>query len=91
MTDTQERPSRLRILQVADCPLVGRLVDEVRACLTDCGVHEPLDLAVGDYPSPSLVIDGVDVSTGRPVPAGPCCRFDLPSSEQIRDAVLSLR
>jgi hypothetical protein len=91
MTDTQERLSRLQILQVADCPLVGRLVDEVRACFTNCGVREQVEIVVGDYPSPTLVVDGVDVSTGRPVQGGPCCRLDLPSSEQICDAVLSLR
>jgi hypothetical protein len=38
-----------------------------------------------------ILIGGVDVSTGQPVQGGPCCRFDLPSNEQIRDAVLSLR
>lgn len=91
MTDTQQRPSRLQILQVPDCPLVGRLVDEVQACLTDCGVREPLEMVVGDYPSPTLVVDGLDVSTGQPVRSATCCRFDLPSSAQIREAVLSLR
>lgn len=91
MTNSQQHPSRLQILQVPDCPLVGRLVNEVRACLTDCGVDEPLQMLVGGYPSPTLVVDGLDVSTGQPVQAATCCRFDLPSSEQIRDAVLSLR
>jgi hypothetical protein len=91
MTGTQERPSRLQILQVADCPLVGRLVEDVQACVTEWGVSERVEVVVGDYPSPTLVIDGLDVSTGRPVQGGPCCRIDLPSREQIRDAVQSLR
>ncbi|HET8615824.1 MAG TPA: hypothetical protein VFL94_09890 [Actinomycetales bacterium] len=54
-------------------------------------MDEQLEVVVGDYPSPTLVLDGVDVLTGQPVHGGPCCRLDLPSSEQIRDAVLSLR
>jgi len=91
MIDTLERPARLQILQVPDCPLVGRLVDEVMACLTECGVHEPLEMVVGDFPSPTLVVDGLDVSTGQPPRSATCCRVDLPSSEQICDAVLSLR
>lgn len=91
MTSTNGRRAHLQILQVPDCPLVGRLVDEVQACLADCDVREQVEIVVGDYPSPTLVLDGMDVATGLPVRAGSCCRFDLPSSEQIRDAVLSLR
>jgi hypothetical protein len=91
MTGPRGRQARLQVLQVPDCPLAGRLVDEVRARLAECGVVEPLEVVVGDHPSPTLVLDGVDVSTEQPVHGGPCCRLDLPSSEQIRDAVLSLR
>jgi hypothetical protein len=91
MIGTAARSTRLQILQVPDCPLVATLVDQVRVCLADCGIRERLEILVGDYPSPTLAVKGVDVSTGRPVEGGSCCRFDLPSSEQIRDAVLSLR
>ena len=91
MTGMAARRTRLQILQVPDCPRVAQLVDEVRVCVTECGVRERVEIVVGDYPSPTLVIDGLDVLTGQPVQGGPCCRFDLPSSEQIRDAVLSLR
>jgi hypothetical protein len=48
----------------------------------------PRDIGgVGVYPSPTLVMDGLDVATGRPVEGEPRCRMDLPSQEQIRAAV----
>ncbi|MGH8997118.1 MAG: hypothetical protein ACRDYB_14000 [Acidimicrobiales bacterium] len=36
----------------------------------------------GPYPSPTLLVDGVD-ATGRPTTAGPSCRLDLPTEEEI--------
>jgi hypothetical protein len=85
------RASRLQIFQVPDCPLVDRLVDQVTRCFADCGADDRLDIVVGNYPSPTLVLDGMGASAGRPVESGSCCRLDLPSSDQIRAAVLSLR
>jgi hypothetical protein len=84
-------PARVQILQVPDCPLVDLLIDQVQSCLADCDVDEQVEILVDDYPSPTLVVDGVDVSTGLPVERGQRCRLGLPSSEQIREAVLSLR
>lgn len=81
---------RIQILQVPDCPLVDRLIDDVESCLTDIGSGEPIEIVVGGYPSPTLVIDGVDASTGRPIEGAPRCRMDLPSKEQIRAAARAL-
>ena len=36
----------------------------------------------GPYPSPTLLIDGIDV-TGRDPGTEPCCRLDLPTEEDI--------
>lgn len=79
--------TRIQILHVPDCPLVGRLIDEVERCLTEAGVGEPVEIRVGDYPSPTLVVDGLDVATGGPVEGEPRCRMDLPSVPQIRAAI----
>lgn len=69
------------------CPLVDRLIDEVERCLTEAAVGEPVEIIVGDYPSPTLVVDGLDVATGRRVAGEPRCRMDLPSPQQIRTAI----
>ena len=81
------RETRIQILQVPGCPFVDRLIDEVERCLTEAAVAEPVEIIVGDYPSPTLVVDGLDVATGRPVAGEPRCRMDLPSPQQIRVAI----
>ncbi|TNC24224.1 alkylmercury lyase [Amycolatopsis alkalitolerans] len=72
---------------VPDCPLL----DQVREALGECLRHSGLDIAVrereGGYPSPTLVIDGVDVATGAPPVPGVYCRLDLPTHEQIHAAL----
>jgi hypothetical protein len=41
---------------------------------------------VGDYPSPSVLIDGVDVM-GATGDSGPACRLDLPTAEVLGSAL----
>ena len=81
------KASRIRILQVEHCPLVDALIDDLKSCLTAADVDEPVEVVVGDYPSPTLLIDGIDVATGQPLTGRPRCRWDLPSRSQIQAAV----
>jgi hypothetical protein len=53
--------------------------------------HLELSLLEGEYPSPTLVVDGLDVTAGAPVSGEPRCRFDLPTPAQIRKALSKLR
>jgi hypothetical protein len=84
---TPNAASRIQIFHVPDCPLVDRLITELEGCLTTAELSEPVELLVGDYPSPSLVIDGIDITTGSPMSGQPSCRLDLPTRAQI-DAAL---
>lgn len=84
-------PSRIRILQVPDCPLVDRLIAMVDEALLSTGVRAAVEVEVGPYPSPTLVIDGIDIATGRPVAGAPRCRLDLPTREQLLAAIERLR
>jgi hypothetical protein len=66
--------------------------DEARRVLDDCMAS--LDLPdtvierVGDYPSPTILIDGVDVMTGdTEAPRGHACRLDVPTREQLTAAL----
>lgn len=86
MIDT-DQAARIRILHVPDCPLVDRLISEVESRLTEASIREPVEVVVGDYPSPTLVVDGLDVATGAPVAGEPRCRLDLPTTDQIRAAL----
>jgi hypothetical protein len=80
-------PSRVRILHVPGCPLVERLRAEVESVLDEVAPDFRLALVEGDYPSPTLLVDGMDVTTGAPVSGEPRCRLDLPTAQQIHDAL----
>jgi hypothetical protein len=86
---TLESPSpdlRIQILHVTDCPLVARVRQDVQLCLDRAGVDVPIEEVEGPYPSPTLLIGGRDV-TEHPPAAGPACRLDLPSRDQISRAI----
>ncbi|MFC7344762.1 alkylmercury lyase [Saccharopolyspora griseoalba] len=79
--------SRVRLLRVPDCPLAGRARATVVQVLRELGEPVDFDEVVGDHPSPSVLVDGVDVVTGRAPAEGPSCRLELPTAEQIRAAL----
>lgn len=83
-------PPKIQLLSVPDCPLVAHVRSMVKDCLAKTHLNGavPVEELVGEYHSPTLLVDGVDV-TGRPVPAltasesQAACRRDVPSEEQI--------
>lgn len=81
---------QIQLLHVPGCPLV----DHVRATLHDtfrqAGLSLPVEELEGPYPSPTLLIDGIDV-TGRTATPEASCRLDLPTPQQILDALASQR
>ena len=77
----------MQLLHVADCPLVSRVRDTLHDCLQYVGFPVGVEDLEGAYPSPTLLIDGIDVATGGPPPRGICCRFDLPTGAQITTAL----
>jgi hypothetical protein len=89
--DGPVRSLRVEILHVPDCPLVDRLLAQVEAVLEAMACDVQVRLVEGDYPSPTLLVDGLDVTTGAPVAGEPCCRLDLPSSQQVRAALCAVR
>ena len=79
---TEDREIRVQILHVADCPLLEQLQRRVHASITRAGLDVPVEVIEGLYPSPTLLINGAEV-TGQPTSSDPCCRLDLPSEAQI--------
>ena len=77
----------VQLLHVPDCPLADRLRAVVRRCLDDAAISIPIEDREGPYPSPTLVVDGLDVTTGTEPAAYASCRLDLPSCTQILDAL----
>ena len=79
---TAAREIRVQILHVADCPLLEQLQRRVHASITRADLDVPVEVIEGLYPSPTLLINGAEV-TGQPTSSDPCCRLDLPSEAQI--------
>jgi len=77
---------RIELLSVADCPNVDRVRELLRTCLGSRRMRVDVVERVGDFPSPTVLVDGVDV-TGTPVETGARCRLDLPTEEQILAAL----
>ena len=73
----------VQVLHIPDCPLVDRLLTLIDDVAAEAGTRVVVRTVVGEYPSPTLVINGVDVATGRPVATNACCRLDLPTRQQI--------
>jgi hypothetical protein len=85
------RPAiRVQLLHVPDCPLVDRVRATLRTGLTKTTVRVMIEEIEGDYPSPTLLIEGKDV-TGRSPVSEPSCRLDLPTEEQVLAALSSAR
>lgn len=78
----------VRLEHVPECPLVDRVRAGLRQALDATGVIAAIEDVEGAYASPTLLIDGVDVVTGRPASGGEVqCRLDLPTYEQITTAL----
>lgn len=75
-------PHRIELLHVSECPNVEKtrtlLLDVVKALGLDIEIVE----REGDYPSPSVLVDGVDVM-GDPGFVGGGCRLDLPDRRRL--------
>ncbi|HEX4213825.1 MAG TPA: alkylmercury lyase [Candidatus Dormibacteraeota bacterium] len=78
--------ARIEILHLPDCPLVDRVRESLHRVLSTASVRSEITEHVGNYPSPTLLVDGRDV-TGRPLGEFGVCRLDLPSDEQILAAL----
>jgi hypothetical protein len=81
----------VELLRAPGCPHADALRREALAALRQ--LHLPIAIAerVGAHPSPTLLVDGLDVITGRPPPGGACCRLDRPRRGQIVAAIRRVR
>ena len=77
----RSQPS-IQLLYFAGCPHA----DAARALLVTCIQRLGLDWQVeekdGDYPSPTILIGGIDVM-GRPPVTERMCRLDLPTEARL--------
>jgi hypothetical protein len=77
---------RVELRAVPGCPNLDAARDRMLECLSEAGLAAEFVERIGDYPSPSIVVDGVDVTGGDP--AGPAsCVLRLPTRSEILAAL----
>ncbi|CDO91622.1 alkylmercury lyase [Mycobacterium triplex] len=79
---------RIELLTSPGCPHAESARKILADCLSSLGIDEPIIDRIGPYPSPTVLIDGVDVM--RPAAraaTGDACRLDLPTAQHILDAL----
>jgi hypothetical protein len=80
----QQKPYRIQLLYVPDCPLVESARSVLKKSLAETHVDAVVEELVGDYSSPTILIDGFDVTGRSREPESlASCRLDLPTHEQI--------
>lgn len=71
-----------------DCPHAGTARRTLAACVERLGPAVAVREVVGDYPSPTILVDGIDVMTGaNGVSPGHACRLDLPTPSRLLAAL----
>jgi hypothetical protein len=79
---------RIELLTAPGCPHAAAARATITECLSTLGIDETIIDRVGRYPSPTVLVDGVDVM--RPesgVRIGDACRLDLPTPQRVLDAL----
>jgi hypothetical protein len=72
----------VELSSVPDCPNLAPVRQVLYTALADLGLQPNVTELSGDYPSPSVLINGADV-TGRSAGSVPACRLDLATDAQI--------
>ena len=72
----------IELLQVQGCRNADAARQILEGCLQELGLDLPVVECVGNFASPTILIDGLDVM-GRQDVAGAACRLDLPTRDRV--------
>jgi hypothetical protein len=79
---------RIELLTSPGCPHAAAAKETITDSLTALGIDVPIIDRVGSYPSPTVLVDGVDVMRPQAeAPIGDACRLDLPTPRRVLDAL----
>jgi len=76
----------VQLLHVPDCPNVEGALRRLRDCLADLGLDAEVEDLEGDYPSPTILVNGRDMM-GTAIHHGASCRIDVPTRERVVSAL----
>ena len=80
--------TRIELLTSPGCPNAATAKATITECLATLGMDAPIVDRVGNHPSPTVLVAGVDVmGLGARAPSGEVCRLDLPTPQRILDAL----
>jgi hypothetical protein len=78
----------VELLLVPECPHADTARRLVTRCLDELKLDAAVVERVGEFPSPTILVNGRDVTTGGEVTEGvSACRLDLPTALQVRHAL----
>jgi hypothetical protein len=83
---------RVELLHFEGCPLAPAAHRLVRQCLTAFDIPDPVLVRVGDWASPTVLVDGTDVMRPGAEPStARMCRIDVPTRERVLAALRAAR
>jgi hypothetical protein len=78
----------VELLLAPECPNAAAARALLTACLHRLGLDVRVRERVGDYPSPTILVDGVDVMRAqRGAPSIQACRLDVPTAARVLAAL----
>jgi hypothetical protein len=83
---------RVELFQFEGCPLAPAAYRLVRQCLITLAIPDPVLVRLGDWASPTLLVNGIDVM--RPaaeLSKASVCRLDVPTRERVLAALIAAR
>jgi hypothetical protein len=79
---------RVELFVAPDCRHAGAARELVARCVEQAAVAVSVREHVGDFASPTILVDGMDVMTGADgSPASQACRLDLPTQQRLLAAL----
>ncbi len=83
---------KVELLLAPGCPNAAAARAVLAASLDQLGLAVAVQERVGEFPSPTVLVDGVDVVTGRTGAAQVrACRLDLPTTSRLLAALQGRR
>jgi hypothetical protein len=74
----------VELLVAPECPHAPAARALLASCLDRLGLAMRVRERIGDYPSPTILVDGIDVMTGLSgVPRMWACRLNVPTASRV--------
>jgi hypothetical protein len=79
---------RVELFHYEGCPLAAAALQLVDECLGVLAISVPVLVRVGDYASPTVLVDGIDVmDPAAELSEVRACRIDVPTRERVLAAL----